>query len=829
MARSKKKDGGPPDAPVIDKGAGPPLDGEVVGAGALVSDETDAPLADEDGLDADDPAAGADADEKDEDSDEFVVSRGYDDAPVHDPGSATEALDAKGHGPWGEDPLGTRLGDFMSAFGGGVKDFMSRAFDMDGFGFVSPDAGTHAPERSSPVPATTASARDDLIHDDKSDETLAGGPGIDDIRGFKGDDALDGASGDDWLRGGHGDDVLDGGAGSDVVDGGKGDDVLEYTLSENAGETDHYDGGKGVDTLRLNLTAAEYENLKDELEELDAWIAETANPKRSESHGFSDKSAHSAKHPVFETSFGLTVRNFESLEVNIVDTEETAPEAKADPVVVDLGATATAAPVPSTVDDIVYSDGPLPIESISVTLGPDSVINVSLDVDVAELPPIFDLFMVHDLSGSFYDDLPQVKANFPTLYDSLTADYDVQFGIGSFVDKPWGSFGSSYYGDYVYNTDLTVTADKAALMDTMDSLRTYSGADWREAQLEAQVQVAMHELEVGFRDGAQKFVVLQTDAGYHQEGDYGSAPANNMDAVAGEWEDYPNAAAVGELLEAAGITPIFAVANPYAYYGSTYDTTAIYQDLVDTWGFGVVTDLASDSSNIVEAITNGLTSADISLDIAVNSDDYGYVSSVTPSMYEDVGPGAYTFDITMEIPEDGGSYSSDSLTLDITGYGTINVEVEIARVDATGDSGNDTMLGGAGPNGLYGMAGDDLLDGRGGDDLLDGGTGSDVLIGGAGSDTFLFTAADSGTDIIKDFQAEAGGDILDFSAMISGFDASDTVANIVKLVESGGDTSVYVDADGAAGAKSFSEVVTLESVTGLDADTMVADGAIALA
>ncbi len=60
-------------------------------------------------------------------------------------------------------------------------------------------------------------------------------------------------------------------------------------------------------------------------------------------------------------------------------------------------------------------------------------------------------------------------------------------------------------------------------------------------------------------------------------------------------------------------------------------------------------------------------------------------------------------------------------------------------------------------------------------------------------------------------------------------DVTDTVANIIQLIESGGDTSVYVDADGAAGAKSFFEVVTLESVTGLDADTMVADGAIVLA
>ncbi|MCH8883807.1 MAG: DUF4389 domain-containing protein [SAR324 cluster bacterium] len=54
------------------------------------------------------------------------------------------------------------------------------------------------------------------------------------------------------------------------------------------------------------------------------------------------------------------------------------------------------------------------------------------------------------------------------------------------------------------------------------------------------VQVALRADEVGFRDGAQKFVVLSTDAAFHQEGDYDWAPdgANDYDTVI-EDEDYP--------------------------------------------------------------------------------------------------------------------------------------------------------------------------------------------------------------------------------------------------------------------------------------------------
>ncbi len=642
----------------------------------------------------------------------------------------------------------------------------------------------------------------------KSNDDLDGGDGTDVIRGFKGADDIDGAAGDDWLQGGHDNDVIDGGAGSDVVDGGKGEDTLVYTLGENVGETDLYDGGKGVDTLRIDLSAEEFETYRAELTALRDWMAENADPKGSTSHGFNDSSFRSGKHPIYQTSFGLTLRNIEELEVNVegygvVDLDEglpdissdplpdplpepepdPEPEPKPEPVVVEVAADATTDPGASTVETVESAEGAaISIEAVSVALRPGSQATVSVDVEVRELPPVYDVFLLQDLSGSFWDDLPNVQAQFSGLYDSLTADSDVQFGVGSFIDKPVEYFG--WTGDYVYQTHLGVTGDKAALQESLDGLFTRSGYDWKEAQLEGLVQVALRGDEISFRDGAQKFVVLSTDAAFHQEGDYdwAEAGANDYDTEI-EDEDYPTIAAVGELLKAAGITPVFAVTEWVADY---------YQALVDTWGFGSVTLLSSDSGNLSTAITDGLKAAITDLNLSVVGDDFGYVSSMTPELYEDVGAGMYTFDITLEIPSDSADYSSDAMTFVIDGYGEVSVEVEIASVDATGDAGDDTLSGDDGTNGLYGLAGADTLDGRGGDDILEGGAGDDVMTGGAGDDSFVF-ADGHGRDTITDFLAgSAGGDVIDLRRLTAAAGFTDVMAAAAQV----GDDTVIDFGDG---------------------------------
>lgn len=112
-----------------------------------------------------------------------------------------------------------------------------------------------------------------------------------------------------------------------------------------------------------------------------------------------------------------------------------------------------------------------------------------------------------------------------------------------------------------------------------------------------------------------------------------------------------------------------------------------------------------------------------------------------------------------------------------------------------GTAGNDTLSGGSEDNIIGGGAGDDRLIGNSGRDQLMGGDGSDTLIGaggnnwmqgGAGSDRFVL-APGGGWDYIDDFQAGAGGDVLDLTgyADITSFDAL-----LAKATSDGSDTVI---------------------------------------
>lgn len=217
----------------------------------------------------------------------------------------------------------------------------------------------------------------------------------------------------------------------------------------------------------------------------------------------------------------------------------------------------------------------------------------------------FDVMLLQDLSGSFYDDLENLRVLLPEVMETLNADYDAEFGVASFVDKPYNNFGSR--PDYVYRTDLAVTDDMAAVEASLDELTVLGGGDGPEAQLEALLQLALRadSDEVSYREDVQRIVVLTTDASFHREGDFDTTlngkpvPDNDGDAVA-EKEDYPSIGMVAEALQAADITPVFAV---------TSSVMAEYEALVEEMGFGTVVELTSDSSNLVEAILDGIDQA----------------------------------------------------------------------------------------------------------------------------------------------------------------------------------------------------------------------------
>lgn len=304
-----------------------------------------------------------------------------------------------------------------------------------------------------------------------------------------------------------------------------------------------------------------------------------------------------------------------------------------------------------------------------VVLAPGDPLSVPVSVTVPSAPSILDVYLLQDLSGSFSDDIFTVRGLVPNLATRLRSIApDTRFGVGSFIDKPVEPFGSS--GDYVYQTNLPLTSNTTALQTTVNNLIIGSGNDGPESQLEALLQTAVRSSsEIGFRDNAFRTVVVATDATFHQAGDFSSEPANNGDAILngtppGTGEDFPSIAQVADALSTANIVPIFAV---------TSDVTSDYQNLVDDLGFGTVVTLSSNSSNLVGAVTSGLRDVFRDITLVPQSDDFGYVSSITPTSFTNVPGGATrTFDVSLL---SDGSVSPDTLFLNAPGFGSTEINV----------------------------------------------------------------------------------------------------------------------------------------------------------
>lgn len=127
---------------------------------------------------------------------------------------------------------------------------------------------------------------------------------------------------------------------------------------------------------------------------------------------------------------------------------------------------------------------------------------------------------------------------------------------------------------------------------------------------------------------------------------------------------------------------------------------------------------------------------------------------------------------------------------------------------------------------LNGGEGNDLIFGQEGDDLIIGSEGNDILYGGSGADTFFYDAVQDRIDSIMDFDA-AEGDVLDLSELLTVYDPlQDSIDDFVFMFEQNGNTRVFVDISGIDPVTSFTEVTSLQGVTGLDVTDMVNNGSL---
>jgi Ca2+-binding RTX toxin-like protein len=152
-----------------------------------------------------------------------------------------------------------------------------------------------------------------------------------------------------------------------------------------------------------------------------------------------------------------------------------------------------------------------------------------------------------------------------------------------------------------------------------------------------------------------------------------------------------------------------------------------------------------------------------------------------PSLaFYDAG-GADTFDFSgysanQTISLVAGTFSSigdNTNTASTTDALVNNVSIALGTVieNAIGGSGNDTLTGNSADN------------------RLDGGLGNDTMTGGDGADTFVLSGANSGADVITDF--DVSEDQIDLSG-VTGFDSFDAI--MAAASENGG--NVLIDLSG---------------------------------
>src|SRR5690606_4475723 len=217
-------------------------------------------------------------------------------------------------------------------------------------------------------------------------------------------------------------------------------------------------------------------------------------------------------------------------------------------------------------------------------------------------------------------------------------------------------------------------------------------------------------------------------------------------------------------------------------------------------------------------LTEATLTTKLKLDV---KDALGLTDSVETANLADVG---------LLIPESQNPQPSQFIIKD---DGTNLDQSEATQsVQIYGLDGNDTITGSDYADIIRGGVGDDTIDGGAGNDIIIGGKGNDTLTGGLGRDVFRWEAGDQGDtttpaiDRVTDFDIRSvaqGGDILDFSGLLSDATRVGTnsinISQYVKFVEvttqvNGVDqTNTEIRISTAGDTINPDQVIVLEGVT----------------
>ena len=373
------------------------------------------------------------------------------------------------------------------------------------------------------------------------------------------------------------------------------------------------------------------------------------------------------------------------------------------------------------------SSGQVTPSSVSLTLRAGGSQEFVVSVYPQQNVPV-DFYLLMDDSDSFADDLATIKMHANSITDAFAnASTDGRFGFGVFVDKPTPPFvsvaqleqfftidgqpssckipkiGKPCVKPFSYQHLVAMSNSSTSVLEAINDLAASTNADGPEGTLDAMLQAILCKDVIGWRNNSRKLVLVFTDDVMHSAGDGKLASIHtphdgkcHMELVTGEENetvtaytasldyDYPSLDQVNLALLENSIVPIFFVGST-----SLVDLDNYFDTVSQLLG-GVVRPLPIDGVDTGTLLTEAYQNISTTVKLTVfNPHDHVAVNVTafcTPSSTEDdsilcngVKEGeeiSFLFEVSLlECTSHLRNGGSDSLTLSILGYKSIQVEV----------------------------------------------------------------------------------------------------------------------------------------------------------
>lgn len=633
---------------------------------------------------------------------------------------------------------------------------------------------SYDPDQAVPAISAMSTPFGYLAAGGSGNDTLLAAPKRSHLSGGAGNDLLTGATGDDWLVAGAGSDTLYGNGGDDRLDGDAGDDRLT-----GGSGNDFLDGGAGWDTASYSGSVLDYS------------FSIVGNSGTTGNAGFITI-VHDNRSDADGTD---SVRKVEELQFDdrsiYLDGRNNIPYAVTDSLVTDEDQPLQIAPASLLANDWDFEGDALTLDSVG------SAVNGTVTLDAAG-----NLLFTPAQHFSGTASFSYVVSDGHGGLDSGT----VQIQVTPVADAPLlsvtqpeppsgGAFAHTAQTNLISETESNNTRATANVIGR-DSFSIASNPILSDDH-DPSVSIAgvigsssdRDHYQFSFKAGER--VIFDID--------YGKP---DVDTVIVLYDAAGNQLAINDDVSGFAHQPLDEGSISFldSFLSYTFAADGNYTLLVRPFNTGGNYRL---NVSIDDATAQGGSAQPIPLDIqAVLVDTDG---SETLSIVVSGLPAGALLSAGTHNPDGSWTLVPAQLTgLTLTlpaGSNADGMVVDASAIEGENGSTAHAIVGGAGDN------------------LLRGGAESDILTGGDGSDTFDFDHLSRQADVITDFQAGVGGDVLDLRDLLDSGQALLPLEQVLRVEENATGTVVSVasNTDGT-----YHQIVVLQDVYGLSGQELLA-------